>query len=149
MSYLDRLNPTKHTVTGHIAGAALYGGASFGLGYVKNRWRERAHVFGVPVDLLTAILFKGAAVASVLTGKGASYAPLADAFGNAGVSSFFHTLGAAYGAQHSGLRRMLIPANEVERAKRSFPNATVLGEIEKAPPGDYLSAGDLMRMARG
>lgn len=150
MGYLDRLNPEKHPITGGVLlGTVEYAAASFGFGYAKNRWRDKAHVFGVPVDLLTGIVAKTASIAALMTGKFEGAVPHLDALGNAGVGAYFHTLGAARGAEASGLCRVLIPASDVAKAKAALPNATILGEIPKAPPGDYLSAEDLARMARG
>jgi len=150
MGYLDRLNPKKHPITGGVLlGTVEYAGASYLFGYAKHRWRDKAHVFGVPVDLLAGLVAKTASVAALLAGKFEEAVPHLDALGNAGVGAFFHTLGAARGAEASGMRRLLIPASDVQKAKAALPNATILGEIPKAPPGDYLSAADLVRMARG
>lgn len=150
MGYLDRLNPKKHPITGGVLlGTVEYAAASYGFGYAKNKWRDKAHVFGVPVDLLAGLVAKTLSVGALATGKFEGAVPHLDALGNAGVGAFFHTLGAAHGAAASGLRRVLIPASDVAKAKAALPNATILGEIPKAPPGDYLSAADLARMARG
>ncbi len=146
MGYLDRL---KGKGVASAVTLVEYGAASYGLGYVKNRWRDKAHVKGVPVDLAGGIVLKLASLAMQLSNKGTGLAPHLDTVGNAGVGAFFHTLGSSHGAAASGLRRLLIPASDVAKAKAALPNATILGEIPKAPPGDYLSSADLQRMARG
>ena len=148
MGYLDRLNPKKHPVSGALTGMALYGAASYGFGYAKTRWHNKAQVMGVPVDILAGVVLKGAALAGMFMGKAEGLVPHLDTLGNAGIGAFLHTYGAAHGAAASGMRRLLIPASDVQKAKAALPNATVLGEIPKAPPGDFLSTAELQAMAR-
>lgn len=138
------LNAALH----ETAGAAVYSGASFGFGYVQNRYREKASLGGVPADLLAGGLLTGAAFVGDWFNKGKGFTPLARAIGHAGLGSFFHTLGAGLGAEKSGVKRLLISEADVAKAKAALPNATILGVSEKAPTGDFLSATELAAMAR-
>lgn len=150
MSALHRLYPGRKGSKGHnlykeVVGVGVYAGAAYGFGYIQNRYRERATVKGVPVDLLAGVVLTGAAYFNV---GGSGVSPLLRDVGRAGVGAFFHTLGAGKGAEQSGVTRLLINKGDVARAKAALPSATVLGEIPRAPHGDYLSAAELAELAR-
>lgn len=150
MSYLDRLHKGRGVMP-HLVETVEYAGAAYGFGYLQNRYREKASVLGMPVDLLAGVVLKGAALSSELLGKGASgwMTSLANNVGNAGVGAFFHTMGAGHGAHAAGVKRMLLTsAADVAKAKAALPGATILGEIPKAPHGDFLSAAELAELAR-
>jgi hypothetical protein len=127
---------------------ATYAGASYGFGYLQNRYRDKASVMGVPADLLAGVGFKALAIAGTLLGKGRKFVPHLDTVGNAGIGAYFHTLGAGHGAQKSGVKRVLVSDGDVKKVLAVSPNATVLGAIPKAPHGDYLSAQELANLAR-
>jgi hypothetical protein len=149
MGYLDRLHK-GHGLTSHVVETLEYAGASYGFGYLQNRYREKASVMGVPADLLAGVVLKTVVLGSELMGKGVSggFATLLSNVGNAGIGAYFHTLGAGHGAQKSGVKRLLISEKDVEKAKAALPGATILGDLPKAPKGDFLSAAELAEMAR-
>lgn len=141
MSFLNKLRPAR-LVPAAIE-AAEYGAASFAYGYAQNRWRDKATIKGVPLDLLGGVVFKAA---SLLTaGKMAHHLSI---FGNAGVGAWAHTMGAGYGAKASGVRRLLVSAADADKVKKQFPGATVLGAIAPAPHGAFLSSEKLRDLAR-
>ena len=152
MSYLAKtramLETKKKGVVPSLVEAAEYVGASYGFGYLQNRYREKASLMGVPADLLAGVGLKAAALAADVMGKSGGVACLASTVGNAGLGAYFHTLGAGHGAQASGVKRLLISDKDVAKARAALPNATILGEIPKAPHGDFLSAAELAEMAR-
>lgn len=156
MNYLEKIYPgRKGSFTNELArtavDAAIFGGASFGYGYVQSRYREKASIMGVPADLaagvgLTALSFLGDwyGVGGVVGGLSHTTKMV----GLAGIGSYFHTLGSGHGAQKSGVRRIAVHAKDVGKAKSALPNSTVLGEIPKAPHGDFLSPAQLDALAR-
>lgn len=160
MSYLDKLHFGKkggvvHAVTSEVVGAGVYAGASYGFGYVQNRYRDKASLWGVPVDLLAGVGLTAATIGCDLyVGHGKwgkrihNLTPITRDVGRAGFGAYFHTLGAASGAAKSGVKRLLISEADLPKAKAALPNATVLGDIPKAPHGDSLSARDLAEMAK-
>lgn len=147
---LDHINPAHDGVVPKLAEAAEYFGASYAFGYVQNKYREKASVAGIPADLVVGGLSKAVAIGMDLWGStkmATGMAPFANVIGNAGIAAFGHTLGAGAGAKASGVRRLLISESDVAKAKAALPNATILGEIPKAPHGDFLSSRDLASMA--
>jgi hypothetical protein len=148
MGFLEKLNPDGKSTINKLAEAAEYSLASYGYGWTQNRYRERASLGGIPADLLTGGVMKAASIAMDLWHKGKGVSPYANLLGNAGLGAFFHTLGAGHGAQSSGVTRLLIKDSDVAKAKAALPGATILGEIPKAPHGDFLSASDLAAMSR-
>lgn len=154
MSYLDRFNPMRrgthrHTITGEAMHLAVYGGASFGFGYLQQRYRQKASLLGVPADLAAGV---GLTALSMVAGGargvvGSLLVPLARDVGRAGVGAFFHTWGSGAGAKAGGVARLLIQQSDVAKAKAALPNATILGVSQKAPPGDWMSARELRALA--
>lgn len=151
MRYLEKYYPGRkggkvNTLVGATVGALVYGGASYAFGYAQNRYRERASLFGVPADLLTGAVLTGASAFGLL-GRGA-IGHLGHDVGKAGIGAFFHTLGAGHGGTASGLTRAVVPKGDVHKLKAAVPNATILGELPKAPHGDFLKPNDLSVLSR-
>jgi hypothetical protein len=148
MRYLKRF---MKAAAPHAVETATYVGASFAFGYAQNRYREKASLAGVPADLLAGGGLKlGVVLGEMLGGsKVARYARLADPVANAGLGAYFHTWGSGAGAKASGLKRVLVSASDADRVKKLVPGATILGDIARAPHGDYLSASQLAALARG
>jgi hypothetical protein len=155
-SYLDKLYPGKkgtftHALTHTVADAAIIGGASFGFGYVQSRYREKAAVMGVPADLAAGIGMSALAFLGEWYGVGGVVGALRHTtklIGLAGIGSYCHTLGSGHGAQASGVKRIAVHAKDVGKVKSALPNSTVLGQIPRAPHGDFLSPSQLEALAR-
>lgn len=139
----------SYKVVNALGSAAVYSAASYGFGYMQNRWRERASVYGVPADLLAGVGLSAASLGCELMGKAGALSALARDVGHAGLGAYFHTLGAGKGAKDSGVTRLLLknPA-QLAKAKAAVPDAEVLGAISAAPHGDYLSPAELAEMAK-
>ncbi len=142
MRYLAKLNPKASP----LFEAVEYGAASYGYGYLMSRYREKASVMGVPADLLGGVLMKAASLFGGRYLRG--FTAHANVLGNAGIGAFCHTLGSGHGAAGSGVKRLLIHESDVPKAKAALPNATILGDIPKAPHGDFLSFGELNKLAK-
>lgn len=145
MKYLDRLHGSGKSHK--VVSAIEYGAASYGFGYLMSRYRERASVYGVQADLLAGVLLKGVSLFGGRYVRG-GVGTLVDNVSNAGIGAFFHTLGAGHGGEHAGVTRLVLDKKDVPRAKAALPNATVLGDIPRAPHGDFLSASELAALAR-
>jgi hypothetical protein len=148
MSFLRHLNPTKKGLGSSVVEAVEYGAVSYGLGYVQSRYREKASLFGLPVDLLTGVAAKAASIAGHVWGVGRALAPYTNVVGNAGIAAFCHTLGTGHGGDKAGITRLLINKSDVAKAKAALPGATILGEIPRAPHGAFLSSAELAELAR-
>lgn len=165
MSYYESLNPAKpggktHAIVEEALGMGVYGAASYGFGWAQNRYREKAHIGGAPLDLavgggLSVLTLLGDFFGSKLpVGKtlrkiGASAAPIVRDVGRAGVGAYLHTLGAALGAEGAGIRRALIKESDVPKIKAVLKDSvTFLGDLGKAPKGDFLSSKELAELAR-
>lgn len=133
----------------HLVEGAEYAGASFVFGYVQNKYREKASIGPLPLDLAAGLAATAAGIGMQIWGKGKSLAPHITTVGFAGLGAFAHTLGAGYGAQASGVKRLLVSAEDVKKVQAVLPGkVTVLGAIPKAPKGDFLTSDQLMEMAR-
>lgn len=130
-----------------VVEVAEYAAASYGFGWMQNHFRDRASLFGAPADLIAGGVLTAA---SLFGGKylHGGLHRLVDTVGKAGLGSWFHTMGAGKGAQTSGVKRVLVDAKDVQKVKSVLPKSTVLGEIPKAPHGDFLSSRDLANLAR-
>ena len=164
MGYIDKFLPRKSGALGkglHAAvDAALPAAMIGGFGYAMNRWRDKAHVHNVPTDLaagvvgLAATTFGLTSLLGRVTGLGLikRHAHTVDKFAGmvatAGLGSYAHTYGAGMGAQKSGVVRAVVDKKDIPRMRAAVPSATVLGEIPKAPHGDFLSSQDLRNLAR-
>lgn len=151
--YLNRLQYHRgNSLMGELVETAEQVGASFAYGYVQNRYREKASVAGVPLDLGLGAALKALGLGLHLAGKGhgmmGMVAEHADLLGNAGLMAHFHTMGAGMGAQKSGVTRVLVDKKDVGKVKATLPHAEVLGEIPRAPHGDFLSTAELEALAR-
>lgn len=132
-----------------LGSAAVYGGASYGFGYLQNRYREKASVMGVPADLLAGVGLSALSLGCDVMGKSGALSALSRDVGHAGLGAYFHTLGAGHGAKASGVTRLLLknPA-QLAKARQAVPDAEVLGAIPAAPHGDFLSPAELAEMAK-
>jgi len=131
----------------HVVETVEYAGASYLFGYIQNRYRNKATVFGVPVDLAAGVLLKGASLTMDLLGKSEGLSSQANLFGNAGIGAFFHTLGSGQGGKAAGIRRALVKESDVKKLQAMLPDATILGVSEKAPVGDFLKPHELVTLA--
>ena len=155
MSYLSKLYPGRKGSKGHavfnaLTDAAVIPAMAYGFGYVENRYRERASVQGVPVSAVAGAAGVAINLAASLFGvrQLRGVAGIAGEIGTAGLASYFHTLGAGKGADHSGVKRVLVDGKDMNKLKSVLPQSTVLGEIPKAPVGDFLSSSELAHLAR-
>lgn len=146
MSYLSK---AKHIVMGakhELVEGAEYAAAMGAFGYVQQRYR--AGVMGAPADLVAGALAKVAAIGLDYYGKGRKFHPYLDLVGNAGLGSYFHTVGAAMGAQNSGMKRIMVKDSDLGKVKKAVPDATILGAIPKATKVNFMSAAELAALAR-
>ena len=151
--YLSKLYPGAKITAVDVA---IYGGASYGFGYIENKYREKASVMGVPVSAVAGgALVVGSLLSSVFLkggGRVARYvrmaAPYANDIGLAGLGAYLHTLGAGKGAQHGDVARIAVDKKDVAKVRAAVPKSTLLGEIPPAPHGDWLSSKDLANLAR-
>lgn len=147
---LDKYHPRKNSLVSHAVETVEYGAASFGFGYIQNRYRK-ANIAGVPADILSGLAFKAVALAMDMKGGAMMerIAPHLNVVGNAGVGAFFHTLGAGAGMKHAGIVRMALPAGtNPQLAASKVPGSVILGGIAPAPKGDFLTSAELAAMAR-
>lgn len=119
-----------------------YGGALL-FGFLKGYYREKAMIKGIPVDALAggALLIGGAVLAMVSKGR-SGLLPHMNALGDAGVSSWLNSIGAAWGAKKSG--RQVYVLNKGATAPAALPaGMTAVGEIPQAAMGSVLSPADI------
>jgi hypothetical protein len=150
MSYLSRLasgakrvvtHPMgiKNHVVRHAVETAEYAGASYAFGYIQHKYGEKASLWGVPSDLLGGIAGKVVTLAAQVGGAGGAVTQLTNVIGNAGISAYFHALGAGHGHES---KTAALPGTKVK--------GHILGDLGSAPqPGNFLSAAQLAAMARG
>lgn len=149
MGLLSRLNPVRRGSGRAVVEGVAYGVAGYGFGYVQNRYRGKASVAGVPLDLTVGVLGKVLSMTQLFTGRWGGRVHAASNFlGNVGLAAFGHTLGAGHGAEKAGIARLLIQKSDVAKAKAAIPGAEILG-VEKAPHGKYLTPSQLADIARG
>lgn len=146
MSYLSKAKSIVRGAKHELIGGAKYSAAMYGAGYVQNKYRVGA--YGAPADLLVGLGSKLAAIGLDYYGKGRKYLPHLDFVGNVGLGSFFHTMGAAMGAQTSGVKRLLVKDSDLKKVKAVVPDATILGAIPKATKVNFMSAAQLANLAR-
>lgn len=126
-------------------GERYAGAAAFG--FVKNYYREKAMVKGIPADLLAGGLLTLGAVAMEMFSHGRSKAAChLNAIGDAGVMSFFNSMGAAYGTKMSG-RKVYVLAPGAAAPAALPPGMTAVGAIPQAVGGAYLTAEEIARHA--
>lgn len=147
---LTKINPSRGGLVPRMAEAAEYFGVSVATGYLQNRYREKASLFGVPAELVGGVGMKALALVLDMRGKGhGTLGSQANILGNIGLAAYGHTIGAGLGASASGVKRVLVQAQDLPRVKAAVPGATVLGDIPPAPHGDLLSTAELREMIRG
>lgn len=147
-AYLKK--PREAGIIGNVVETAEYGAASYAFGYLANRYRDKAKVFGVRTDLAVGVGLKVVALAGDYFGIPAISAldHHLNTIGNAGVGAYFHTLGAGHGSRASGVKRVLIKSGDIDKVKKVVPDAEIIGQIGAAPAGAYLSEQKLREMAR-
>lgn len=149
--FLSKYHPRRAGLVSNVVETVEYGAASFGFGYVQNRFRNKAHVAGIPLDLGVGVVTKVVGFAMDAFGghKMGLVAPHVNVIGNAGIGAFFHTLGAGVGLKGAGVSRLLLPPGaDAKKAKAAIPGSEILGGISPAPKGDFLSSAELAAMAR-
>lgn len=150
MALLSKYHPRKSGLLSNVVETVEYGAASFGFGFLQNKYRG-ASVKGVPMDILAGVGLKAAALLMETYG-GATASHVGshvNVLGNAGVGAFFHTLGAGAGMKSAGVNRLLLPPGyPAQAAKKAIPGSEILGGISPAPKGDFLSSAELAAMAR-
>jgi hypothetical protein len=148
-SPIEQRSPTTPTkaLTGFVVERAERYGASYLFGYIKGRYRERAMWRGCGIDLWAGGLLTLTSAWLEIASSGRSLlAPHLIAVGDAGVQSFFNSIGAAHGGKASG--RPVYAMNEgapkvaIPAGMSQVPD-TVLGAIGPMPQGAYLSAEEL------
>lgn len=146
MSYLEKL---KKRGLPNLVQTGEYVGASYLFGYVQNKYRDKAQVWGIPADLASGVVLKAVSLGCDIAGVATGLSSHVGTVGNAGLGAYFHTLGAGHGAHSAGVYRLLL-TSEADKAKalQAFPKATILGDLPKATRGDFLSAAQLAEMAR-
>lgn len=145
-SLANREKTGKAAVLPALVQTTEYGLASLGFGYVHGKYQDKAKVMGIPVDVLSGSFLKVAGVALDLVGgkSVAAYTPHLHVVADAGIGSFFHTVGVGLGAKSSkAQQRVLLPAGMAVPA-----GAIVLGAIPQAPEGDVLNKQDLAALSR-
>lgn len=112
--------------------------AAFGFGYIKGYYRDRAMVMGQPLDLVAGVgLTALGAVLSMASNGKSALAPHIERVGDAGLASYFNSIGAAMGAKAAG--------TQVQVVKGLDSHVSILGEIPPAVHGSYLTADEIAR----
>lgn len=163
MSALDRIKDslTNKTVMASVPdtmdrsvhGASLVGFgvdklersvAAGGFGFIKGYFRERSLVGGVlPADVLAGGLLTLLAAGLNVASEGKSVlAKHAERIGDAGLMSFFNSLGASWGAKAANYQVAVVPAT-AKLPPGSAP--MVLGALPMAAGGTYLTAEELAK----
>ena len=142
----DTMDHGAHGPT--IAGFAVDKGerilAASGFGFVKGYFREKSLVGGVlPVDVLagTVLTLLSAGLNAASDGKSV-LAKHAERIGDAGLMSFFNSLGASWGAQAAHYQVAVLPSTTKLPPGAS---AMVLGALPQAAGGTYLTAEEIAR----
>ena len=160
MSFLARMKmgsqfmSGRHSrgVTGTLVNKGERYASSAAFGFIKGYYRERSLIGGViPVDLLAGAVCTLASAGLEIWSQGQSnIAPHLGAIGDSGMTSYFNSLGAAWGAKMS--KRTVYVLNEGAAAPAALagmqtPPASVLGELPQAVGGAYLSAEEIAHFA--
>jgi hypothetical protein len=120
--------------TGYLVdkGERYAGAAAFG--FIKGYYREKAMVRGVPVDVLAGLGLTLGALLLNMTSRGMSgLAPHLNAVGDAGIMSYFGSMGASYGARKSG--RTVYVLNPGAKVPAIPPGLTAVGALPQAVAG--------------
>jgi len=123
-------------------------GASYGFGFIKGYYREKAAFRGVPFELLAGgLAVAGAAILEATSTGRSSLAPHLNAIGDAGLQSYLNSLGASLGAKKSGRKVYVLDAGA--KAPGAFPGMReVVGAIPEAVGGAYLSPDQIARFSQ-
>ncbi len=119
--------------------------AAYGFGMAKGYYRDKAFVMGQPIDLvLGALLTAGGALFNAYSGGRSQLAPHMERIGDAGMMSYFNSLGAGHGTSKSGRMVAVLPAGSAgSKIAGLSPGAHILGTIPPASGGDYLTAEEI------
>lgn len=163
MSFLDKLKDgvTNKTTVVSVSDTSNHGfhGASLvgflgdrveraafagGFGFIKGRFREKSLIGGkVPVDILAGGLLTLVAAGLNIASDGRSVlAKHAERVGDAGVMSFFNSLGASWGASSANYQVAVLPKT-AQLPAGSAP--MVLGALPQATGGAYLTAEEIAK----
>src|SRR5579871_259834 len=148
MSFLAKLKyaaPAVHHrygLSGYLIGKGeKYAGAAL-FGYLKGYYREKTLVNGVPVDLLAGVaLTAGSVLSQAMSGGRSKYACHMDSLGDAGLMSYFNSLGAVYGTKKSG--RQVVVGPSTAKAPPGFNPTTVMGSLPQAVGGAFLTPDEV------
>ncbi len=115
--------------------------ASFGFGYIKGYYRERALFKGYPVDLwVGALATLGGAYLNVSSYGRSGLALHMDRIGDAGVMSYFNSIGAGKGNRDAGRTVQVL---EGGKPLGSLPGHAGMIGLEPAGAGAFLTAEDI------
>lgn len=129
----------RRGVAGYLVDKGERYAAAAGFGYLKGAYREKASVRGLPVDLLSGAALTLLAVGlEVWSGGRSALAPHMNAVGDAGLMSYFGSLGAAYGVKTSG-RKVYVLDKGAKPPASLPPGMTAVAGIPQAVGGAYLS----------
>jgi hypothetical protein len=121
-----------------------YAGA-YAFGMAKGYYRDKAFVMGQPIDLVAgAALTVASALFNAYSGGRSQLSPHMERLGDAGLMSYFNSLGAGHGTAKSGRMVAVLPAGSSgSRIAGLSPGASILGTIPQASGGDYLTAEEI------
>jgi hypothetical protein len=125
--------------------------AAAAFGFLKGYYREKAMFLGQPVDLLAGLgLTVAGAVVNMYSEGRSNIAPHLERIGDAGMMSYFNSMGAAYGNKAAGRVVSVSPAGAM-LPRGATPVLgelpSVIGEIPPAVAGAYLTADEIARFA--
>lgn len=117
-------------------------GASYGFGWIKGHYREKAMVKGQPIDLVAGAGLLAASVALNLMSNGRSdLAEHLERVGDAGMMSYLNTMGASKGASMAGRQVMAIGPSKTP----GLPRTTAMGMVPPVDPGAVFLSADKVR----
>lgn len=132
------------TLAGFVVDKAERAAFAGGFGFIKGYFREKSVLGGmVPTDIAVgaAMTILGAGLNLATEGK-SKLAVHCERLGDAGVMSFFNSLGASLGAQAADYQVAVVPS----KAKLPPGSAPmVLGALPAAAGGAYLTAEELVK----
>lgn len=121
-------------------------GAALAFGFVKGKYRSQAVWKGYGADLWIGV---GATLAAVgfnaFSGGRSGVASHLERIGDAGISSYLNSIGAALGNRQAGRTIMVVEAGKQNPAlaARTGVQGTVLGEIPRSVGGVYLDKKEI------
>lgn len=148
MSFLSKLKSNaphalgkQRNLTDVLIGKGELYAAAAGFGYIKGAYREKAMVKGLPVDLIAGLVATALAVGSEVYSHGRGMSTHLNAVADAGLMSYFNSIGTAYGAKQSGRQVYVLRAGA--KAPVSIPGLDMVGALPQAVGGVYLSADEI------